>query len=138
MLLFRDHQRIGAFDVPFDTFATPAQHRVLRALYFTPEQLRGFAHAGTAVDASRPAVILTAADDSGKQLGITIAASGSTIAIAGIHVRATIGTYPALTVASAPVTWALVAGIVLFLAGIAWSAIPPRRAAAAPAQPQGV
>jgi hypothetical protein len=136
VLLFRDRQRIGAFDVPFDTFATPARHRVLRALYFTPEQLRGFVHAGTAVDGSRPAVILTAADDSGKQLGITLAASGSTIALAGIRVRVTLGTYPALTVASAPVTWALVAGIVLFLAGIAWSAIPPRRAAA-PAQPQG-
>jgi hypothetical protein len=138
VLLFRDHQRIGAFDVPFDTFAAPAQHRVLRALYFTPEQLRRFAHGGAAVDATKPAVIVTAADDTGKQLGITIAASGRTIALAGIRVRVTLGTYPALTVASAPVTWALIAGIVLFLAGLVWSAIPPRAAPAAGAQPQGV
>lgn len=137
VLLFRDHQRIGGFEVPFDTFATPAQHRVLRALYFTPEQLRQFAHGGAAVDTSKPAVIVSAADDSGKQLGISIAASGSTVTIAGIRLRATIGSYPALTIASAPVTWALVLGIVLFLAGIAWSALRPPSAAAAPAQPQG-
>ncbi|HEX3463471.1 MAG TPA: hypothetical protein VHS78_05410 [Candidatus Elarobacter sp.] len=137
VLLFRDRQRIGAFDVPFDTFATPARHRVLRALYFTPEQLRQFAHGGSAVDASQPAVIVTAADDTGRQLGITIAASGRTIEIAGVRLRVTLGTYPALTIASAPVTWALIAGIVLFVAGIAWSAIRPRGAAASGAQPQG-
>ncbi|HEY0615119.1 MAG TPA: hypothetical protein VGC96_10780 [Candidatus Elarobacter sp.] len=126
VLLFREHQRIGQFDLPFDTFATPARHRVLRAIYFTPGQLRGFAHAGAVADPTRPAVILTASDDAGKQLGITLASSGRTVEVGGIRVRLAIGTYPALAVAAAPATWALIIGGVLFVAGIAWSAAGSR------------
>ncbi|HYZ17313.1 MAG TPA: hypothetical protein VE591_12970, partial [Candidatus Acidoferrum sp.] len=39
VLLFRDTQKIAGTTVPFDTFATPARKRMLRALYFTPKQL---------------------------------------------------------------------------------------------------
>lgn len=132
VLLFRERQRIGAFDVPFDTFAAPARHRIVRALYFTPSELAQFSHANAAVVAAKnaPALILTAADDAGKPLGITLAASGQTVTLGGIRVRATIGTYPALAIAAAPATWALVAGIALFVAGIVWSVLPrtPQRA----------
>jgi hypothetical protein len=132
VLLFRERQRIGAFDVPFDTFAAPARHRIVRALYFTPQELAQFSHANATALAgkSEPALILTAADDAGKPLGITLAASGQAVALGGIRVRATIGTYPALAIAAAAPTWALAAGIAMFLAGIAWSALPrkPQRA----------
>jgi len=126
ILLFRERQHIAEFDLPLDTFATPAQHRVVRALYVTPAQLAQFAHARIAAGVNGPALILTVADDQGKSLGITLAASGQTVEVGGIRVRVTIGTYPALAIASAPVTWALVAGIVLFVAGSIWSAIPVR------------
>ncbi len=135
VLLLRERQRIGAFDVPFDTFAAPARHRVVRALYFTPDELARFSHADANALAGQkaPALILTAADDAGKPLGITLAASGQTVALGGIRVRATIGTFPALAIAAAPATWALVAGIALFVAGIVWSVLRPRGGA----QPQG-
>ncbi|HYW53229.1 MAG TPA: hypothetical protein VE826_04615 [Dongiaceae bacterium] len=122
VLLFRQRQRIGALDVPFDTFATPALHRVVRALYFTPRDLAQFnrANAGS----KEPALVLTAADDAGKPLGITLASSGSDVSIAGMRVRATVGTYPALAVASAPPAWALLLGVALFVLGLAWSALP--------------
>jgi hypothetical protein len=136
VLLFRDHQRVGAFDLPFDTFATPAQHRTLRALYFTPQQLRGFAHGGV-TDATQPAVVLTASDDAGRPLGITLAASGRSVAIGGVHVRVTLGTYPALAIASAPPLWALVLGLALFSIGLVWSALRGRAGARAGAQAQG-
>jgi hypothetical protein len=71
VLLFRDRQRIGPLSVPFDTFATPAQHRVFRALYFTPADLERFRH--QALDLRVPSVVLTAADDAGRPLGITLA-----------------------------------------------------------------
>ncbi|HEY0384291.1 MAG TPA: hypothetical protein VGC72_19035 [Candidatus Elarobacter sp.] len=122
VLLFRQRQRIGALDVPFDTFATPARHRVVRALYFTPSDLAQFNHASA--DMKRPGVVLTVADDAGKPLGITLAVTGQDVSIAGLRVRATIGAYPALAVAAAPPTWALVAGVVLFVLGLAWSALP--------------
>lgn len=122
VLLFRQRQRIGAFDVPFDTFATPARGRIVRALYFTPQELAQFAHAAVRLKAGEPALVLTASDDAGKPLGITIAESGQAVDLAGLRVRATLGAYPALAVAAAPPTWALVAGVAAFLAGIAWSA----------------
>ncbi|HEX3468167.1 MAG TPA: hypothetical protein VHT05_08835 [Candidatus Elarobacter sp.] len=123
VLLFPQHQRIGELDVPFDTFAAPARRRTLRALYFTQRDLAAFDHRGAVLDASRPGLILTAADDRDKQLGITLAPSQRDVEIAGLRVRATVGTYPALSIASAPPTWALVVGIALFLAGCGWSAL---------------
>ncbi len=125
VLLFPQRQRIGALDVPLDTFAAPEQRRVVRALYFTPPQLAQFAHAGALNDTSRPALVLSAGTDSGQSLGIALARSGSTVALGGIRVRATIGSYPALAVAAAPPLWALVGGVAAFLAGIAWSAVRP-------------
>ena len=85
VLLFRQRQRIGALDVPFDTFATPGRHRVVRALYFTPRDLAQFnpANAGT----TRPALVVSVADDAGKPLGITLAADGHDVTVAR-HPRA--------------------------------------------------
>jgi hypothetical protein len=122
VLLFRQRQRIGALDVPFDTFATPALHRVVRALYFTPRDLAQFNRANAGM--TDPALILTVADDAGKPLGIKLAAAGQDVTIAGVRVHATLGTYPALAVAAAPPTWALVLGVALFALGLAWSALP--------------
>jgi hypothetical protein len=138
VLLFTARQRIGELDVPLDTFAVPARHRIVHALYFTPHDLANFPHANVGnADISHPALILTVADDAGKPLGITLAGSGNEVGIAGLRVRATVGTYPVLAVAAAPATWALVTGIVLFLAGVGWSALRPRGAPRTSAQPQG-
>ena len=128
VLLFHDRQRIGEVEVPFDTFATPARHRIVRALYFTPRDLAQFGHAGASIDRTHPALVLTVADDAGKPLGITLASSGSEAELGGIRVRATLGSYPTLAVASAPQTWALIVGVALFLAGILWSALGGLRA----------
>jgi len=122
VLLFRQRQRIGALDVPFDTFATPALHRVVRALYFTPHDLAEFNRSNDGM--KQPALVLTVADDTGKPLGIKLAGAGQDVTIAGIRVRATLGAYPALAVAAAPPTWALVAGVALFVLGLAWSVLP--------------
>jgi hypothetical protein len=134
VLLFPEHQRIGALDVPLDTFAAPARHRVIRALYFSASDLARFDHGGARFDTSRPGLILTASDDQGRPLGITIASSGSEVAFAGLRIRATLGTYPALAIAAAPPMWALVAGIALFVGGCIWSVLRPRTPLALGAQ----
>jgi len=125
VLLFRDRQRIGTFDVPFDTFATPARHRVVRALAFSAQDLAQFDHSGARFDTSRPGLILSVSNDQNRPIGITLAPSSREIAFAGLRIRATIGTYPALAIASAPPSWALAAGIALFVAGAIWSALSP-------------
>jgi len=124
VIVFPQRQRIGALDVPLDTFAAPARHRVVRALYFTPQQLAQMGHAAMRADA--PALVLAMATDDGRSLGIALAESGRVVSLGGIRVRATIGSYPALAVASAPPLWALVAGIAAFGGGIAWSAVRAR------------
>ena len=131
VLLFRDRQRIGAISVPLDTFATPARKRVVRALYFSPSELAQFQHVAGAVDGARPALVVTVADDAGRPLGITLVASGRDTTVAGIRIRATLGSYPALAIAAAPPTWALVTGIALFGLGVGWAALALRGAAAA-------
>lgn len=136
VLLFRERQRIGELDVPFDTFATPARHRVFRALYFTPHDLAGFRH--DFARQTHPALVVTASDDAGNPLGITLASSSQDVTLAGVRLRVTVGTYPALAVAAAPPTWALIGGIALFALGLAWGAFPPRRRGAREAQLQGV
>ncbi len=125
-MLLPQRQRIGALDVPLDTFAAPERRHVVRALYFTPPQLAQFAHAGALNDTSRPALVLSAGTDSGQSLAIALARSGSAVALSGIRVRATIGLpVPALAVAAAPPLWRSWAASAAFLAGVAWSAVRP-------------
>lgn len=125
VVLFRSRQRIGGIDVPFDTVAFPGRKRVLRTLYFTAAELAAFRH--DLGDRTRPGLILSAADDRGTPLGITFAQSGNDVTIAGVRVRATIGTFPALAIASAPPLWAPALGIALFAAGVVWSQLASGR-----------
>ena len=121
VLLFGAAQRItDTLSVPVDTFSTPAEHRLFRALYFTPKQLAQFPH--HIGDSSRPAVILTASDDAGTSVGIVIT-QGDPVTVGGVTLRPTLGTFAALSIASAPDTWALVLGFVLIVLGLVWSAL---------------
>jgi hypothetical protein len=131
VLLFRDRQRIGAVSVPLDTFATPARKRVVRALYFTPAELAQFQHAAGPGDRTRPALVVSVTDDAGRPLGITLVPSGRDTAVAGIRIRATLGSYPALAIAAAPPTWALGGGIALFALSVIWAGFALRDGQAA-------
>jgi hypothetical protein len=126
VLLFRERQRIGAISVPLDTFAAPASKRVVRALYFTPAELAQFQHVAGAAGGERPALVVTVADDAGRPLGITLVPSGRDTTVAGIRIRATLGTYPALAIAAAPPTWLLAAGVALFGLGVVWAGLALR------------
>jgi len=136
VLLFRQRQKIGQFDVPFDIFGTPGRARIFHALFFTPRDLANFRHA--VADTSRPALILTASDDSGKPLGIALAPSGQLVELGGVRVRATLGTFPALTIASVPPLWTLAGGLALAVLGLAGHALSARRRTPRAIQPAGI
>lgn len=119
VLLFRDRQRIGGLSVPLETFATPATKRVFRALYFTPADLATFRR--DAGELREPALVMTAASDDGRPLGVALARSGVDTTLGDVRLRVTIGSYPALAIAAAPEPWALVAGLLLFVGGLAWA-----------------
>ncbi|MBV8645694.1 MAG: hypothetical protein JO225_17465 [Candidatus Eremiobacteraeota bacterium] len=120
VLLFHDRQKIGDVTVPLDTFAVPARGRVFRALYFTAADFARFHRA--APGAAGAALVLTAADDRGRPLGITLAPSGTEVVLAGARIRAELGRYPALAVAAAPEPWVLLAGGAFLIGGLAWAA----------------
>ncbi len=127
VLLFRSTQPIRDRTFPLDTFAVPAEHRVVHALYFSPADLAAFRHTAP----GDGGVVLSAADEGGAEQGLTIAPSGQPVALAGLNLTLTMGTYPILIIASAPQPFALVGGFVLFAAAGLWALVPIRRRAMA-------
>lgn len=119
VLLFPNEQAIAGKKLPFDTFAVPALQRVVKTVFLT-----GAMTATLRVppqDAGKPALLYAVDDDRGVSHGIAIGPDGSEVAIAGLRLRATLGSYPALVIASAPEPVALAAGVALFLAGMLWT-----------------
>ena len=129
ILLFHNEATIAGKKLPFDTFRTPGAKRVIRTIYFSAQDTAKMNHIATP-NKNVPTLLFAVDDDAGKTLDIKIGASGEYVAVGGLRLRAHIGTYPQLIVASAPAPLALIAGLVLFLAGLVWAAfaIPPRAA----------
>jgi hypothetical protein len=128
VILFRQTQEIHDRAFPLDTFAVPAVHRVVHILYFSPADLATFPHDPAAPVPKEAGAILSVSDDAGAQHGITMALSGREVAIAGLRVTVTLGTYPVLQLASAPQPFVLLAGLLLFLIAGAWALVPVKDA----------
>jgi hypothetical protein len=126
VILFRQTQQIHAQTFPLDTFAVPALQRVVHVLYFSPADLATFPHDPSATLPTEPGAILSVSDDAGAQHGIILAMSGREVAIGGLHVTLTLGTYPVLQLASAPEPWVVILGLALFLLAGTWALIGAR------------
>lgn len=118
VLLMRQRQTIAGLDLPFDSFNVPAARRVVKALLFTRAQaamvLHGADHVGSA------AVLFAVDDENDRPLHNAIALSdaGRTVRAGGLLLRASVGSYPAVELVSAPNLAATVLGTVLILAGV--------------------
>jgi len=124
VILFRQSQQVHAQTFPLDTFAVPALQRVVHVLYFSPAELATFPHDPSAALPNEPGAILSVSDDAGAQHGIVLAMSGREVAIGGLHVTLTLGTYPILQLASAPQPIVVIAGLALFLLAGIWAMFP--------------
>jgi hypothetical protein len=122
VLLFRSTQPIRDRTFPLDTFAVPAVHRVVHALYFSPADLAAFRHTAQ----GEGGIVLSATDEGGTEQGLTIAPSGQGVPLAGLDLTLTMGTYPILIVAAAPEPFALIGGTVVFGAAGLWALWPKR------------
>ena len=117
VLLMQQHQTIAGFDVPFDSFAVPAAHRLVRAVLFTPQQaamMRG-------LEGGAGAAVLFAVDDENDRPvlhGIDAARSGATVGIDGLLLRALVLEFPAVEIVAIPALPAVIASIVLVLGGL--------------------
>ncbi len=136
VLLFPQLQPLRDKSYPLDTFATPALHRIARALYFSADDAQTFNHLGT----RQPALVLSVNDDDGKSVGLTIVPSGRPVAIGDLRITATLGTFPQLVVASAPDPVVLAIGLGLFIGSLGFAFLRPKRGApvGAPAAGEGV
>jgi hypothetical protein len=112
----QQRQTIAGFNVPYDSFAVPAAHRLVRVVLFTPQEaamMRGLA------GGAGPAVLFAVDDENDKPLshGIDAARSGATIGLAGLALRAVVFDYPAVEIAAVPSLGAVVTGAVLVVGG---------------------
>lgn len=117
VLLMQQHQTIAGFDVPYDSFAVPAAHRLVRAVLFTPQQA---AMMPGLEGGAGPAVLFAVDDENDRPLprGIDAARSGATVGIDGLLLRALVVEFPAVDIVSIPPLPAVLASIVLILGGL--------------------
>lgn len=133
VLLFRSTQPIAGKLLPFDTFATPGVHRIVRALYLDSAALSEFNHG---IKEGGSGVVLSITDDQAKPRGIAIARSGVPLLAGDLLLKITLGRYPTILISSAPSPYAVISGLIVFAGGLLWFAAAMRkRLAAMPASP---
>lgn len=112
VLLMQGRTTVAGMNVAVDSFAVPAVRRNVKAVLFTPQQA---AQLRTARPAGGNAVLFAVSDFADRVLprGIGIAASGETVALGGLRLRAAVSTFPAIVVASVPFVPAFLFGLLL-------------------------
>src|SRR5579872_400006 len=96
VLLMQEHQTISGLDVPFDSFAVPTAHRIVKAVLFSPEQAAKLR--ATQMLTPRAAILFAADDDADQPLpnALALVRDGESGAIGGLVLRADVLTYPAI------------------------------------------
>ncbi|HVA33529.1 MAG TPA: hypothetical protein VNG31_05240 [Candidatus Baltobacteraceae bacterium] len=117
VLLMQQRQTIAGLNLPFDSFAVPAAHRIVKAVLFSPQEaatLRGME--GLEV----PAVLFAADDESDRPLpnAIALAPDGQSVTVGGLILHAVVLSYPAVEIVAAPALVPVVIGTLLVLAGL--------------------
>jgi hypothetical protein len=126
VLLMEQRQAMGGMELPFDSFAIPAAHRIMKAVLFTPQQasqLRDFS------GIPGFAVLFAADDDTDRPIAgaIAVARDGQAITLGGVTVRPSVLGYPAIDVVSAPSLLAVIAGLTAAIAGSIAALVLTRR-----------
>jgi hypothetical protein len=128
VLLMQQTQNISGLTLPYDSFALPAAHRIVKAVLFSAQQiaaLRG------AAGPPAPAVLFAVDDDADRPLphSIRLARSGETVYDADVYLRGDVDNYPAIDVVAIPSLLACAIGVALIALGFAavWRARSPSR-----------
>ena len=125
VLLMQGTQNLDGLDVPFDSFAVPAVHRIVKAVLLTGPQVASLPRLAAF---GGSAVIFDLEDDSGNDLshGIGVAGNGETVVIDGIRLRPTILTYPAVRAIAIPNLGVVAAGLLSLIVGLLLTRRPRR------------
>jgi hypothetical protein len=117
VLLMQQQTVIDGMNVRFDSFSVPALSRNVKAVLFTEQQAAQL-HTDPPI-IGQPAVLFAVADNADHVVrgGIGLVAPGAQKQIGGLRLSATVLTYPALVVASAPYWPILALGVLLVIGG---------------------
>lgn len=122
VLAMATEQNVAGMTLPFDTFAVPAAHRIVRTVLFDAR------HAAMlkSIDARGKSAVLFAVDDEDDRPvagGLGIAVDGTTARVAGLRIRARVLTYPAIGIAPVPLPLFAGLGLAALLAAAAAAAL---------------
>lgn len=117
VLLMQQTTTIAGMEVSYDTFSVPAASRSVRAVLFTPQQAAQL-HSGAIVP-GQPAILFAVSDQRDRSIpnGIGVTAPGVPRFIGGLQLSGTVGSYPAIVVASIPYLPVTALGIIVLIAG---------------------
>ena len=116
VLLMQQRQTRG-LNVPFDSFAVPAAHRLVKAVMFTAQEADMMR---TIEGGAGPAVLFAVDDENDRPMrnAIVAARSGTTIGV-GVSLHTIVFPYPAVEIVAVPSLAAVVIGGLFVLAGLA-------------------
>ncbi len=117
VLLMQSTQNIDGLNLPYDSFAVPAAHRIVKAVLFSQAQAASMpALAG----ARSPVVLFDLEDDTGVSIprGLGVAPDGGSVVLGGVRLRPAVLTYPAIEVVSIPDLAVVAAGALAILIGL--------------------
>lgn len=117
VLMMQHEQTIAGMRLPFDSFNVPAAQRVVKTILFSPAEAAVMLHG---VTPGRGAVLFAVDDENDRPLphGIVLDPDGQTVYAGGITLRATLQSYPAVTVTFTPNLVAVCAGALFFAGGL--------------------
>jgi hypothetical protein len=126
VLLMQQQQQIAGLQLPYDSFAVPAAHRIVKAVLFTPQQaamMRGME------GLSEPAVLFAVDDDNDRPLphAIALCPDGQSVSVGGLSLHASVLQYPAVNVIAVPSLVAVGLGTLLVLGGVITMRKPSKR-----------
>jgi hypothetical protein len=119
VLTMPTQQTVAGMTLPFDTFAVPAAHRMVKVVLFDER------HAGMlkSIETGGRGAALFAVDDEDERAvphGMGLALDGQTVALGGLRLKGLALEYPAISVAAVPAPAVVALGLVLLLGGAIW------------------
>jgi hypothetical protein len=117
VLLLQQRTTINGMDVRFDSFSVPAMQRNVKAVFFTEQQAAQLRTDPPII--GQPAILFAVSTTRDQMIpgGIGIVPPGVQKSIGGLRLSASVTTYPAVVVASAPYVPILALGLLLIVVG---------------------
>jgi len=116
VLLMQSTQSIAGIELPYDTFAVPAAHRIVKTVLLTQQAISNM----PTLAGIGQAVLFDVEDENETEVrgGIGVAPAGVTKLLGGLRLQANLVSYPAIRMIGLPNPLVVVLGILAAIVGI--------------------